>query len=548
MPFRPLIALSFAVALLAGANLHAEALVKPVPLPDLAKLSQERADGLKRTRETFDTVLKTAVGDNLAQAQALIGSAYAGAGFYDAAAVAFDNAIELAPNDARWQYARGIVARGQSKDTAAQTYFERAFQLDTEYLPIRFAVVIGRMQAKDLDGARKLLNDYVARHNDQSVAYSTLGDIAYWQKRYPEAIEQYQRALALEPKATQLYGRLADAYTATGDAKSASEARAKAGGVAPTLSDPLGQPLLPNAAPLAAAGTPLEKATAETARLIQARQYGAARQSLDAALKLSPGDAGLMSVYARLEAAAGDLPAAKSRAAAAVAANPKYPTAHLGQAIALEMAGDDTGAERSYQEAIRLDPTLLDARIKLGNLQLRTGRPELAAGQFREAIKASPDDGDAWTRLVAAETLDGKCALALKDVNDGLAKAPQQLRLLQLFVRLASTCPAAHPEERRMALDYGLKFYKANDVPQVSEAFALSLAANGKWDDAVRTQEAAMFIQLRNGGARSLPAYRELLDLFKAHKVPERPWASSSPVYHPERLAPDPKPASAKKK
>ena len=50
-----------------------------------------------------------------------------------------------------------------------------------------------------------------------------------------------------------------------------------------------------------------------------------------------------------------------------------------------------------------------------------------------------------------------------------------------------------------MALDYGGKIYQQSDAAPVGEAYALALAANGKWDDAVKTQQAAMFVLVRNG-------------------------------------------------
>src|SRR5690606_5140132 len=110
----------------------------------------------------------------------------------------------------------------------------------------------------DFDGARKLLSDYVARHTDQAVPYAMLGEIALKQKRYAEAIEQTQRALAIEPKANALYATLAEAQAGAGNAQAAAEARAKAGNVAPLLVDPLGDGLLgrPAAATTAGAAAP----------------------------------------------------------------------------------------------------------------------------------------------------------------------------------------------------------------------------------------------------------------------------------------------------
>ena len=101
---------------------------------------------------------------------------------------------------------------------------------------------------------------------------------------------------------------------------------------------------------------------------------------------------------------------------------------------------------------------------------------------------------------------------------------------MQLFVRLTSTCNASNAEEKRMALDYGGKIYAQSDAAPIGEAYALALAANGKWDDAVKTQQAAMFVLVRNGHRSELPAYRDFLQQFQSHKLPDRPWPSTSEV------------------
>ena len=150
-------------------------------------------------------------------------------------------------------------------------------------------------------------------------------------------------------------------------------------------------------------------------------------------------------------------------------------------------------------------------------------------------ISIAPRNSDAWTQVAAIEAAAGRCAGALKEVNGALAKAPHNPGLMQVFVRLASTCPAASAAERRMALDYAGTLYQgAGAAPVVAESYALALAANGKWDDAVATQQGAMFSVLRAEGAAALAPYREFLELFQAHKLPPRPWPSASEVYRPQ--------------
>ncbi|MEO5624069.1 MAG: tetratricopeptide repeat protein [Dokdonella sp.] len=537
-----------AALMTAAPTLHAQVSIKPIPTPDTSKLPHAQAAQLLDDRNSFEKAKVKLVGEPLAQAYALIGSAYAQAGLYDAATVALDDAAALAPRDARWIYAQGLLARAQKRAAVAQNYFERAFDVDQDYLPIRTAVARSKFDNGDLDGARKLMTDYVAKHSDQAMPYALLGEIALRQKRYPDAIEQTRHALALDPNASALYATLSAAQAAAGDAKGAAESRAKQGLVQPAMSDPLGEGLFGASATGASSSAPPEEATL-AAQALAERNYAVARQHLDTALKVHPNDATLLALYARVEAGAGNLDAAKSRAAAAVAADPSNALTHLSQGIALEMSGDDSGARHAYEQAVHANAQLSEPRMLLGSLLQRTGHPDEAVVQYRALVQSDLGDSEAWMRLVGTYTAAGHCAAALRDVSDVLAKDATNKFLLQLFVRLASTCPVATAAEKRGALDYGAKLYGETQAAQSGEAYALALAANGKWDDAVKIQQAAMFVLVRDGLKAQLPSYRETLQQLQAHKLPDRPWRASAAVYHPTRLVPDPQlPVSPSKK
>lgn len=547
MSIRFLLATLLSLSAVAFAPAHAAdnaaSAVAAVPTPDLSKLPADRATELRSQRESFEKSKSVLIGDPLAETYALLGAAYARNGFYDAADVALADAIAIAPNNGRWLYMRGVLAATRGQNDAAKQAFERAFTLNQTYLPIRMALASSRIASNDLDGARKLLEPFATRK--QVVPIAVLGDIAMRQKRYPDAVTLFKRAVALAPEATRLNAQLADAYTAAGDTKSAAEARAKAGNVAPSLIDPVGQRMLggnvATAATAKSAASPKDQAIDEVLAQIETRQYDAARKSLDAALQKSPNDSMLLTLYGRLEAVTGHLPAARTRLDAALRADPKNGMALVWQGFAEEIGNDDAAAEKTYKRAIDVAPKFDNARIALATLYLRNKRYDEAIAQYQALLKINAKDGEAWTRLVAANAIAGRCADSLKALNDALRGAPNEGFLLQLFVRTASTCPAASAQEKRMALDYGLKLYRATNVPPISEAYALALAANGKWDDAVKTQEAAMFVLVRNGRSNELVPYRQFLQQFQAHKVPDRPYAPDSPMYKPLRPAPDPK-------
>ena len=558
MPIRTLLAPALTLLFITAApgTLQAETALKPVPTPDLSKLPAAHAEELRRARTSFDKIREVQTGEVLAETYAILGKAYARNGFYEAANVAVDDAIAVAPQSGRWVYLRGMLAVMQKQDAAAKSYFERAFTIEPDYLPIRTVVASQRMAAGNLDGARQVLESYSTEHSDQPVPVAMLGAIALRQKRYPEAIAKLTRALQLAPAANRLYGQLADAYAGAGDAKAAAEARAKAGPDTPVLFDPVGHGLVADidpsqvklpvegaqAAPAAQTANlptdPVERAIAETRALMLARKYDDARKRLDQALQASPNNAGLLVLYGRLETEAGNLPGAETRAKQAIAADPKDPRAYVVLGLVQEMRSDDAGAQRSYEQAVRLQPTQANARIALGALFVRLNRLDDAIAQFRALTQAGVKSEEAWTRLIAAQFVAGHCADALQEINNALKKESESGYLLQLFVRTASTCPAVGATEKRMALDYGGKLYLAAPIPAVSEAYALAQAANGKWDDAVKTQQGTMFIVMRDEGVRGVAPYKMFMQLFQAHKLPDRPWPADAEVFNPRRPTP----------
>jgi predicted Zn-dependent protease len=200
------------------------------------------------------------------------------------------------------------------------------------------------------------------------------------------------------------------------------------------------------------------------------------------------------------------------------------------------MSNDDRGAQRAYEKAVALDAASVEASINLGNLLMREGRYDDAASRYRALTKANPT-AEAWMRLMAADVAAGKCQAGVNEINEALGKDSHNGVLMQLFVRMTSTCAATSAEEKRMALDYGRDLYKQTNMAPVGEAYSLALAANGKFDDAAKTQEAAMFLLVRNGRRGEVADYREFLKKFQAHQLPDRPWPASSALFAPPKLA-----------
>jgi tetratricopeptide (TPR) repeat protein len=68
-----------------------------------------------------------------------------------------------------------------------------------------------------------------------------------------------------------------------------------------------------------------------------------------------------------------------------------YPDGFGGTQVPVPPREAAQEAERCYREAVRLDPTLTEARLRLGRVLQRTGRPEEAEQEFSNAVETSRD-------------------------------------------------------------------------------------------------------------------------------------------------------------
>lgn len=529
-------ALLFLLAVAAG--IHAEALLKPLPQPPLGTLPKDRAEALADARAKFDQVRTNLVGADLAAAYAEIGALYAREGFVDAAEAALYDATQLAPQDGRWVYLQGVLADSRKQPTVALGYFERAFKLDADYVPIRIALATALFAQGQLDRAAGLVDEYLAKAKDQPKVYALKGEIELRRKRYADAVAAIEQALKLDPMANKLQGLLAEAYAGQGNAAAAAQARAQAGDVPPRLADPLGLSVLPASAAPAATAPP--DPLARAAFFFVAGQFAVARTELDAALRQQPGDAAALALYARVEAMAGVAGAAQSRIDAALKAAPQNAVVLMTQGVVRETVGDDDGARGWYEKAVNADPSLVEARLLLGNVAMRNGKPGQAAEQYRQLTRLEPDKGEHYARLVAALTADGHCETALRDVNAALVEHPKLGGLVQVFVRLASTCRAAGTADRARAIESGKRLYRQRPTPANSEALALAAAAAGRWNDAVQIQGAAIFDAVKGGDQSEVALYKRYFAKFEAKQLPDRPWPAEHPLYAPAALRPLP--------
>ncbi|MDH3652038.1 MAG: tetratricopeptide repeat protein [Saprospiraceae bacterium] len=108
---------------------------------------------------------------------------------------------------------------------------------------------------------------------------------------------------------------------------------------------------------------------------------------------------------------------------------PSSAEAHASRGAVLSLSKDYTQAEECFEKAIALDPQLFEAYYLYARVEFAAGNLEKAAGLFRDANRAQPEDYQSL--LLAAQCFDsiGLTERATEVRDEGISMVEQQLKL-----------------------------------------------------------------------------------------------------------------------
>lgn len=505
---------------------RAEPLLKPLPRPDLSTLPREQAEELARRRAEFDELRGKLVGPPLAVAYGAIGAFYARAGLFDAAEVAFANALVLLPNDFELRYLAGLSALLGGRPTAAEPHLRECLKMDPRYPATRIHLADVLLALKRPAEAKRLLEEALAQRQNLAAAHLRLGRLARQERRFDEAERHFRAALEREPGATVLYRELAELARAAGRREAAQALEKLAGDGPVPLIDPLAKTLF----------GPPPTAVERAMPLIIAGELEPARELLRQHLGRDGGDVAAMALLARVEAGRGDFEEARRWAGFALRDAPGRALGHVAAGVVEELAGNEDKAIEHYQAAVRAEPEDLEARRMLGDLLLRRGQAEEALEHYRALVAHDGERALGLPHLVAAAFRAGRCEEALAAARAARARHPTDGVRAEIWVRAAATCPAASEEERKEALAVAEDLYRQHPDAESSEALALIAARHGRFAEALDYQRQSLFERAKANDRASIERSRAWLQLFQSEKLPALPWPEGHPLLDPPPL------------
>jgi len=300
--------------------------------------------------------------------------------------------------------------------------------------------------------------------------YQARGDRYFEQKRYDQAILEYQNALKVNAQMGSVRARLADAYSQTGQTA---------------------------------------KAIGEYIR----------------AADLLPDDVPLQLIAVRSFLASGRFEDARARVERVLEKNPKNAEAQGLLGSALIGMRDGAGALKEIEEAIQLDPTRPSSQTAFGALKLSQGDLRAAETAFKKAAELDSKSATPHLSLANFYWWTGRLAEAEAAFKRGLAVAatdPLAHRALALFYIATGRAPMAEPYLRGLAdssKDVGARFLLADYyLSQRQNAQAVQILDQLALDKDKQTSSGAKWrlASLRYTDGKHAEAHQLLDDVLKA--------------------------------
>jgi tetratricopeptide (TPR) repeat protein len=146
--------------------------------------------------EAFQRVLKLRANDPLALYN--LGRAFMGLSRFEEARQQFARYAEAHPDDASGHCALGMTLAALERVPEARQQFERSIELAPEQTESYFRLGLVDLNEKVLDEAATNFRHVLTRDSKHAGALSALGRVAFEQKRYSDAIDLLQRAIACD--------------------------------------------------------------------------------------------------------------------------------------------------------------------------------------------------------------------------------------------------------------------------------------------------------------------------------------------------------------
>jgi tetratricopeptide (TPR) repeat protein len=192
----------------------------------------------------------------------------------------------------------------------------------------------------------------------------------------------------------------------------------------------------------------------------------------------------------------GELEAARAHLTRALELAPDIGVAqiHANLGMLLKVQGDVEGALRHYRAALGLNPGYSDAHANLGFVLMEEGRLDEALEHLRVARELGPERDEVHAGMAEIFRLRGEFARAAEHYRKALGLRPGWPHVANNLAWMLATQPDRTIREAAEAVRIAEALCESSghSNPAILDTLAVSYAAAGRFDDAVRTADQAV--------------------------------------------------------
>jgi tetratricopeptide (TPR) repeat protein len=361
---------------------------------------------------------------------------------YEPAAVCYERARRLAPDEFRWVYYSATVQAALGNHDQAITTFQEAIRRRPDYLPAQLRLADSLFAAGQASASRQFYETVTGKNAGIAQAHYGLGRVKAAAGSPAAAVAHYRRAIDLFPEYGAAHYALGLALRDLGERDRAQEHLA--------LSQkhkfsrpPLEDPLLTALAELNAAASEILRrgVLLEGAGQI-AESIAEHERALAANPQLVQAHINLISLYGRT----GQFEKAEEHYRAAVAVNPNLADGHYNFGVLLAGRERYQEAAQAFHRSLQVNPFHAEAHHNYAVMIEREGRWDEAAEHYRQALENKPGHRLAHFHLGRILVQRGKLAEAIEHFHQTLA--PEDEHTPRYMYALGATYARAGVKEK----------------------------------------------------------------------------------------------------
>ena len=509
--------------------------LQPVPEADLSGTEPAARKAITQTRERLAELLSqgTTEAPRLAAGYGQLAALYQLARIDAPAALCWDNARQLQPDEFRWSYYAGYLALKRGQTEIALAALQRAREIKPDYAPLDLRLAQLWLDTNELDKAHAALLRASRQPGLRASALYYLGELDLLRRDYESAQQHLLEALEFAPQASAIHYPLAQAYRHQGQQDLARQHLAAFKPGLPAADDPL----------VAELQSALETSRADfrlAMRAVKEQDYQKAFQHFEDGLKIDPDNLAARVSYARALYLGGQDEAALAQLNGVLERMPEQTLANFLLAVLRQSRGESDAAIEHYERILQHDERHAGARFYLANLLLERGQYAEAAKQYAAALAVDPDIPPArLLELVARQRTGEPDRMIAAALEQRVTDHPGQPELKYALARLYSLSTDTDARDSARALTLANQLAPNQPTPLNIAVLALAAAADGQFDQAARLQQQVLDMLRWTPDEAALQRLQTALDAYEAGHMPDQPaWPADDPLLTPPPLNP----------